>query len=368
MHIHGLGNISPQNTYSDDFFEGGSYIDHNERFMWCVEPPYKDYIPAGLVRRMGRIIRMSVAAAELALHRAGIECVDAILTGTAMGCLQDTEKFLSAMIENGEQMLTPTAFVQSTHNTIGGQIALIRQNTCYNLTYVHRGFSFESALLDALLRIREGESQWALLGGVDELTKHNELFFQELGCVKSEVLSSSQWLQRQRLSARGESPAWTDGAYFGEGASFFVLSPQASAQNYGKIAGLRMCYKPTGRQALRLQAEDFLKELGWAVSQVDAVVLGNSGDRRFDWYYNDLQQQLFAQTPQLLFKHLCGEYSTSSAFALWLAAQILHRQNVPSFLQANPWINLPKNIEKILIYNHHQGANHSFIAIENAQG
>lgn len=67
-------------------------------------------------------------------------------------------------------MLAPTAFIQSTFNTIGAQIASLSKNRCYNNTYAHRAFSFESALLDAILLLQEGEARNVLVGGIDEMT------------------------------------------------------------------------------------------------------------------------------------------------------------------------------------------------------
>lgn len=359
-YINGMGNISPQNTaFGSSFLGDPIYCEGN--FLWAQEPDYKNYIQSGLVRRMGRIVRMSLAATHLAMEEAGVEQVDAILTGTAMGCLQDTEKFLSAIVENGEQMLTPTAFVQSTHNTIGGQIALLRQNTCYNLTYVHRGFSFESALLDALMRLKEGESACALVGGVDELTKNNEVFFKELGCVKSEVMNNEAILAQNRRLLAGETVPLSDGAQFGEGATFFVLSPAATLRSMAVIQGLKMYYKPSGYRAIEVLAQRFLSEIGWQVSDIDAVIMGNSGDRRYDTYYHVLERGILADKPVLLFKHLCGEYSTGTAFALWMGARVLQTQQIPTVVRGNN--QRCDKIHKILIYNHHQGANHSFVAL-----
>lgn len=51
--------------------------------------------------------------------------VDAIITATGLGCLADTEKFMNALMDNREQMLNPTAFIQSTFNTVGAQLALL---------------------------------------------------------------------------------------------------------------------------------------------------------------------------------------------------------------------------------------------------
>ncbi len=123
------------------------------------EPDYSSLIDPKSIRRMSRIIRMGVGAAAACLRDAGVACPDAIVTGTAYGCLADTGVFLSKMIGQQEEMLPPTAFIQSTHNTVGGQIALLFQCHGYNNTFVHRGFSFESALLDAMLLLRENEAE-----------------------------------------------------------------------------------------------------------------------------------------------------------------------------------------------------------------
>ena len=135
---------------------------------------------------MSKIVRMSVVAAKTAMDEAGIMQPDAILTGTGMGCQADTEKFLNAILDNNETLLNPTAFIQSTHNTMGAQIALMLSNNNYNLTYVNRGFSFESALLDSLMIINEGKTKNLLLGGIDEITEESWLISTKTGMYKSE--------------------------------------------------------------------------------------------------------------------------------------------------------------------------------------
>lgn len=357
-YLHGIGNVSPQHTTAPAFWENP--VECQTHLFWCAEPAYKDYIQSNLVRRMSRIVRMSLAASEIALREAGIEHTDAILTGTCMGCTQDSIKFLTAMIENGEQMLTPTAFVQSTHNTVGGQIALLRQNTCYNMTYVHRGFSFESALLDGLLQLEEGEARSVLVGGAEELTDRHEFFLGALKCLKETPLSSSEQLDQHRRILAGEAVEQSNGAMFGEGAAFFVLSQEPAANEYGYLAGLKMIYKPQSKTALLSDIQQFLTEIGWSLSEVDLVLLGNSGDARSDGYYHFLQQQLFADKAIAYFKHLCGEYATASSFALWLAAQIMQQQAVPAIVRGNE--KPLSSIRKILIYNNSQGEYHSLMA------
>ena len=76
---------------------------------------------------------------------------------------------MNALMDNREQMLNPTAFIQSTFNTVGAQLALPLKIHAYNVTYVHRGLSFESALIDGIISIAEGK-QHVLAGAMDEIT------------------------------------------------------------------------------------------------------------------------------------------------------------------------------------------------------
>ena len=120
MYIRATGNISPQKTFGHQpLVEAVEYTGNR---LTCIEPDYKNFIDPKQIRRMSRIIRMGVAAAMECLQEAAVKAPDAIVTGTAYGCLEDTNSFLSKMVEFNEELLTPTAFIQSTHNTIGAQI------------------------------------------------------------------------------------------------------------------------------------------------------------------------------------------------------------------------------------------------------
>lgn len=146
----------------------------------------KTLIPdAGLRRRMSRVIKTSVATAVECLGGVDeISVLDAIITATGWGCLTDSEKFLRNIIVDKEQMLNPTPFIQSTFNTVGGQIALLRHNHCYNVTYVNRSHSFEDALLDAMMRISDGESKRILIGAFDEQTPSQHRIMERMGLFR----------------------------------------------------------------------------------------------------------------------------------------------------------------------------------------
>lgn len=170
---------------------------------------YKEIIadPA-LRRRMSRIVKMGVACGLKCIEGLAPESIDAIITATGFGCLADTEKFIESIVANSERLLNPTPFIQSTFNTIGGQIALLRGIHSYNVTYAHRGLSFESALIDAAMQVAEGKKN-VLLGAIDEITASSADIQRRLGMTREYEL--------------------------GEGANFFVLNADASGSNSAAV-------------------------------------------------------------------------------------------------------------------------------------
>ena len=101
IYIRSTGNISPQNTFEQtSFLQEPIWYDSNR--LHAVLPDYKGIIDAKLIRRMSRIIKMGVAAALQCLRAGDVQTPDAIITGTAYGCLEDTENFLKRLIENEE--------------------------------------------------------------------------------------------------------------------------------------------------------------------------------------------------------------------------------------------------------------------------
>ena len=85
---------------------------------------YKDVIKPMEVRRMGALLKAATLTSVKALRQAGIESPDAIVTATHYGMIDTSEKFLTDLCQNGEDLLKPTLFMQSTHNTAGSSIAI----------------------------------------------------------------------------------------------------------------------------------------------------------------------------------------------------------------------------------------------------
>ncbi|MCM1066629.1 MAG: beta-ketoacyl synthase chain length factor [Muribaculaceae bacterium] len=149
-------------------------------FARALEPDTREYIVPSEARRMSRILKRAVCTSISALNASGIQQPDAIITGTAMGCAENSEKFLIDLSRYGEQCLKPTLFMQSTHNTISSLIAIILKCHGYNNTYSQNSLSFESALFDAWLQLRLGRISSALVGAHDELTPFMALVAQQL--------------------------------------------------------------------------------------------------------------------------------------------------------------------------------------------
>lgn len=218
-----------------------------------------------------------------------------------MGCLQDTEVFLSKMIDQEEQMLTPTAFIQSTHNTVAGQIALLAGCHGHNLTYVQRGHSFEHALMNAQLYLNDHPDERMLVGGIDELIPASKHIMQRLGIYSSTPLTAQEILNNE-----------ADGSVAGEGASFFVLSTTPSSIIIRNISPFFAAKEDAAVNQLSAIAAQYASE------EIDAVVLGMNGNRKCAPFYEAIRKQLFPASSHIAFKHLSGDYATAGAFGLGL--------------------------------------------------
>ena len=134
---------------------------------------YKAHIQGSMLRRMSKVVKNGVAL-SFKLKETFEGEFSKISVATGLGCLKDTIKFEDNNLANPEGLISPTSFIQSTHNTIAGQIGLLHKNNGTNLTFVQSGMSFETALLNSEIGIEEGES---ILLGSSEATIP---FFEEL--------------------------------------------------------------------------------------------------------------------------------------------------------------------------------------------
>lgn len=346
-----MGIVSVQKTFDSEFLSE-VIVNETENVLYAQQPSYKEMIPPAMIRRMAKGVKMGIYASTKALGEAGIEIPGAIITGTGMGCVEDSEKFLKAILDNDEQFLTPTSFIQSTHNTVGAQIALGLQCKNYNFTYVNGAVSMETALIDAKMQLDNDELTNVLVGGIDETSSHTLELFKLTQIIKKEEDKPYSVLNSN-----------SKGVVFGEGANFFALANTPNDTTYAKIEDVAI-YSALQPEQVANFVTEFLKANNLAISDIDAVVFGNNGDVTHDGYYN-VSSTIFNETPQVFYKHLSGEYNTASGFGLWLAANIMKQQQIPAIVKMN---GLQKDSYKtILLYNQYLGKDHSLILLKNAK-
>lgn len=150
----------------------------------------REFLSPGEARRMGKLLKAATITSLKALKEAGIETPDAIITATAYGMLETSEKFLVDMLENGEEMLSPTLFMQSTHNTLSSAIAIRTKCHGYNMTYSQGKDSLQWALRDARRLIQTGKARTVLVGCHDEASPTFQEFFRRMGKPVPPMLSS----------------------------------------------------------------------------------------------------------------------------------------------------------------------------------
>jgi hypothetical protein len=298
----------------------GLQVADEGRFV-CIEPDYKTIIDARQLRRMSRIMRMGLATALKALESTSAHVTGAIITATGMGCLDDTGNFLVKMCDPDNRMMNPTAFIQSIHNTMGGQIGLYTRNNCYNTTYTQGVLSFEHALLDAFMLLNEGEAENVLVGGIDELTE-----------LKHEITSRLYLARKENQGFYGQ----------GEGCAFFNLSTTPS---FVKLRAVILSHEKKHEDILEyisLQQHNDMKTL---------MFTGKNGGNSDKAYYS--AENVIGRIETIEYKKYCGDYPTASAFALWLANEML-RGNI-SVIQQFEITN------DILIYHAYSNSPHTLI-------
>ncbi len=348
IYIHSSCSISIQPSFRDDYFFE-EITQYSENGIKAIDPDYKEFIPALQLRRMGKSMRMAVYASQKAIQKAGKLTIDAVITGTGEGCLRDSEKFVEAMWDNEGGMLNPTPFIQSTHNMAAATVALALGCKGYNMTYTNNSNSFESALLDGMLYLNETSKANILIGGLEEISEQTMKFWELAGYVNAINPKIPVDLNSDSI---GEVNA--------EGTGFFVASAEEKENSLGSIFAVRTKFEVENPQEF---IQNFLKENEVSISDLDAVILGNNGDSRYDDIYENVSNSLLKETPQISFKNVVGEFDTASAIAVEIALKIFENQRIPQILQLN---DLKKDsFQKILIYNQRRGKNHGLILLEN---
>lgn len=344
LYIHQSYCISPQQTFQHPDIEILNEV--IEKKMVAIEPGYEG-IPPGILRRMGKAIRMSVGAAMPILKNN--ENLNGIIIGTANGGMEDCIKFLNQIVQYEEGLLAPGNFVQSTNNAIAAQLGLLSNNKFYNITHVHRGLAFENALLDAIMQTREFPGKNYLLGGADEISSFNYNIENLAGAYKKEEVSNFELY-------RSESP----GSIAGEAAAMFLVNDKKENAVAG-LQGLQILHT-ANEQLVKEQLQQFIKSNLPGSEKIDLLLSGENGDNRTLKFYTTCESMLNGDSAIARFKHLCGEFPTASAFGLWLTCHILKTQKLPLHMFKKG--SLKNSYRNILLYNNFKGYQHSFILLK----
>lgn len=300
LYILSAKQISVQTPLTEDWMQFPLKLEGT--LAKAADPDFRQFVSAGDARRMGRLLKRAVATSVSAMREGGIEHPDAIITGTGFGSIENTELFLNAMVFEGEQMLKPTQFMQSTHNTTSSLIGIHTGSHGYNSTYSQKSLSFDSALFDAWLQFRLGKISNALVGSHDEMSPLFSDFMLKAGYAREpEVLS--------------------------ETAVSILLGQEPASGAYCTLEGLTILDSPD--ESMLAVA---ITEMTGSVMP-DAIMTGRGGNVERDAAYGFLDR-LLCGVPQLAYKPLFGVSFSSSAIGFYAAACCLRDGVIPSCLTA----------------------------------
>lgn len=324
--------ISPQESFrTNGFFSSWKAAQAETDQLHAIEPDYKGIITdAGKRRRMAHLIKMGVSTSLdcLTLPDGNLLIPDAIMSATAMGGLEDTEKFLRCIIDNGEDLLNPSNFIQSTGNTFGGQTGLLLGHHGYNVTYAHGGYSMESALTDAMLQLTSGDIKDALVTGADEITATEYEVMRKMGF-------------------------WRGGRQMGEGSSSFLLTTEKEG-SVCELAAVSLLHETTPKQIAN-SIEELANSNQLKATDIDLVLTGCDCDKA-------AEKEISDRFPVTDYKQWCGQYGTKSGFGLWIGTQLLSRCIAP---KGNQWEQ--KQLKNIAIYSEYRQNDYTLMLLKMAQ-
>jgi 3-oxoacyl-(acyl-carrier-protein) synthase len=300
--------------------------------------------------------------------------------------------------------------MQSTHNTISSLVAIQTKNHGYNVTYAHKGISFDSALQDAWWQFQLGKIDTALVGGHDEMTETFYHILKKGGVMGQDdemcgesavsvVLSKAVEpvetpLHNESALRQAQGPQLLTAALRhceersnpeesalrqAQGPQLLSAAlrhceersnPEESAlrqaqgpQFLCKLTGFKMLHKPCSNKLMDAVAT-MLQEAGKSLADIDFILTGMSGNHQSDAAYLEECKTLFGDKPLLHYKHLFGESFTASGLGFYVAAQCLKVGKIPASLFVNPDRVSAKRPESIILFNHSDGNNCSLTLLE----
>ncbi|MBR2261452.1 MAG: beta-ketoacyl synthase chain length factor [Paludibacteraceae bacterium] len=351
IYIEKIAQISIQSPLSDEWMRDPIYP--TQRHCRFICPDFKQFLSPATSRRMGTLLKCALTSAFNCVKEENRTQLDGIFTGSGLGCIENTEKFLTSMLENNEQSLSPTNFIQSTHNTIGSQIAIAFQCHGYNITFSHRGLSFDSALMNALLKFKLNEIHSALVNASDEMSDAYFKLFDHTGYWKKSICTTDDFKH-----------AISSGSFAGENSVSFLLTDKKAEHTLCEIGDIELFHTPSDKELID-RTTRFLSSYQLTLNDIDTVVLGHNGDVENDEEYNRISNLLVPHARKVIYKHIFGESFTMSAMGVYVGATCINQQHIPSHLLLQEGSTGHHKPTNILVVNHFKKIDYSITLLRS---
>ena len=316
-----------------------------------VAAPITDFSPGEWIRsahlrRMDKLSRWVVAAAQMALDDAGVR-MDVVppervgvVVGSGIGNIGESVQYLERLFTKGPTLASPMMFPNLVLNAPASYTAMDVGCTGANLTVSQGEISGETAVALGCELVRNGRAEVVLAGGADELD-----------AIVISAYRAYRALSSQRGGVEWSSPydVERNGVVLGEGAAMLVLESATEAHRRGAtvyaviedhFAGAVPsptydwpAHAAAAVAPLRrfLNAAEALRTTSGA--PVDLVCGGANSSRRLDACELEVLAGLFAETassPTLTsIKGAIGEFAAAGALTAAAACLALYHGVVP---------------------------------------
>ena len=254
----------------------------------------EDFIPKKSLRRIDHHAKMALLGAHLALEDAHLSERDrkglGIVVASGYGSGNTTFGFLDSFITSSDSYSSPTHFSNSVHNAAAAHISIFLGATGPCLTVSQFEMSVASALITALIWLKEERVERVLFGAVDEYCDVlGYCWHRFFGPDWNNTMIEPFLFDRQS-------------SVLGEGAAFFLLSLKGKAgEGYGIITEVETGY----RACVPLPHPD-----------QTLVILGADGHKGCGRHYEQLITKDMSVTS---YAPLYGGFPTNAAFDMAVA-------------------------------------------------
>ena len=102
IYIKAATQISMQQPLSEEWMTAP--LEPAEPYLRSVDPNFREWLNPLESRRMGKIMKRALVTALKVMRDTAITQPDAIITGTGLGCIENTELFLDQLIDKKEAL------------------------------------------------------------------------------------------------------------------------------------------------------------------------------------------------------------------------------------------------------------------------